>query len=834
VSDAPDREPFGLLLRRHRLDAGLTQESLAERSGVAQRTIQDLERGIARPRRETIRRLIDALGLSPAARAAFDGVGPPPRPSVVHRAAYAPRAPSLGTSAVAQRPPTNLPMSRTRLIGREQEVADIRALLLRDAVGLVTLTGPAGTGKTRLGLSLAAEVMEYFPDGMHFVALDAITSPDLVPAAIAQVLEIRDIGGRPALDSLNAYLRSRRLLLVLDNFEQILSAAPVVSDLLGTSPGLKVLVTSRAPLGLHDEHEWPVPPLALPDRARTPSADALSRFPAVALFVERAVAIRPGFAVTDENAQAVAEICHGLDGLPLAIELAAARVRLLTPQAMLSRLDRRLPLLTGGLRDRPARQQTLRGAITWSHDLLEPDEQRLFRRLAVFVGGFTLEAVEGVFSRESRVQSGQLDSALSTLHSPLDLVESLVAKSLVRQQDEPDGSVRFAMFETIREYASELLDASGELTALRDRHLSYYLAFAEAAKPELQGPRQASWFDRLERENDNLRAALEWSSTRLGTGAAGSLDAVGASARVEAGTRLAEALGFFWVLRGRGRESLPHVMALVALAPPSTTARARAVTVAAHVHGHMLGDYQTAIPFADEGLRAWRVLGDAHGIAVAILRRAQLVFESGDYPLAETLFGEARDHFRELERARDHRGYGPEVPTTLWLAEVAQARGEAEAAQHLYDEALGEARARGDGHAVAHALRELARMWRTRGDPTQALALLRESAAIYVPIKDIRCACILLDDLAGVLCEHDRPHDAARLFGAADALRTLSGKLLTRAQQAPHTRDLAAVERRLDGETFAAAWAEGQAMTLEQAIEYAAAVSAPDRDTASA
>jgi predicted ATPase len=287
-------------------------------------------------------------------------------------------------------------MSRTRLIGREQEVADIRALLLQDAVGLVTLTGPAGTGKTRLGLHLAADVAEQFPDGAHFVALDAITSPDLVPAAIAQALEIRDIGGRPVLDSLKAYLRSRRLLLVLDNFEQILSAAPMVSDLLGTSPGLKVLVTSRAPLGLQDEHEWPVPPLALPDRQRTPPAAALSQVAAVALFVERAVAIRPSFAVTDENAPAVAEICHGLDGLPLAIELAAARVRLLTPRAMLSRLDRRLPLLTGGARDRPVRQQTLRAAITWSHDLLEPDEQRVFRRLAVFVGGFTLEAIEGV------------------------------------------------------------------------------------------------------------------------------------------------------------------------------------------------------------------------------------------------------------------------------------------------------------------------------------------------------------------------------------------------------------------------------------------------------
>jgi tetratricopeptide (TPR) repeat protein len=240
----------------------------------------------------------------------------------------------------------------------------------------------------------------------------------------------------------------------------------------------------------------------------------------------------------------------------------------------------------------------------------------------------------------------------------------------------------------------------------------------------------------------------------------------------------------------------------------------------------MLGDYRTAIPFADEALAAWRALDDPHELAVALLRRAQLAFETGEYPLAVMLFGEARDHFRALERAHDRRGYGPEVPTTLWLAEVAQARGDADTAQRLYDEALGEARARGDGHAVAHALRELARLRRTQGDPYRALMLLRESAALYVPMKDIRCACILLEDLAGVLSEHDRSEDAARLFGAADALRALSGKPLTRAQAAPHDRDLASVERRLEPETFAAAWADGRAMTLEQAIAFAARVSA--------
>jgi class 3 adenylate cyclase len=305
--------------------------------------------------------------------------------------------------------PHNLPIQPTPLIGRERELQAVHQLLTHDDIRLVTLTGPGGIGKTRLSLQVAAEVMDRFLDGVYFVALAPISDPELVPATIAQVLEIRDVGGRPVRDSLKDYLRNRCLLLLLDNFEQILPAAPVVSELLGASPGLKVLVTSRAPLELRAEHELAVPPLALPNRQHPPPADTLSQFGAVALFIERAAAIKPDFAVTNDTAPAVAEICHRLDGLPLAIELAAARVRLLNPQTMLTRLEHRLPLLTGGARDLPARQQTLRGAIDWSHDLLEPHEQRLFRQLAVFVGGFTLETAEAVCHVDSGLEVDVLD-----------------------------------------------------------------------------------------------------------------------------------------------------------------------------------------------------------------------------------------------------------------------------------------------------------------------------------------------------------------------------------------------------------------------------------------
>jgi predicted ATPase len=709
--------------------------------------------------------------------------------------------------------PHNLPIHPTPLIGREREVRAVHQLLSRDDIRLVTLTGPGGTGKTRLSLQVAAEVIDHFPDGVYFVALAPIADSALVPATIAQALEIRDVGGRPVLDSLKDYLRTRCLLLLLDNFEQLLAAAPVVSELLGASPGLKVLVTSRAPLALRGEHERPVPPLALPDRQHPPPADTLSQFEAVALFIERAATIKPDFAVTNDNAPAVAEICHRLDGLPLAIELAAARVRLLTPQAMLIRLERRLPLLTGGARDLPVRQRTLRGAIAWSHDLLELDEQRLFRRLAVFVGGSTLEAAEAVCAGDDGLEIDVLDG-----------MASLVAQSLLRRDDEPGGDVRFGMLETIREFASEQLDASGELSVLRDRHLAYYLAFAEAAKAELQGPRQAAWFDRLERENDNLRAALEWSATESGAGVRAGAGVAPGTSRVEAGTRLAAALGFFWIVRGRGRENLPRVMALVALAPLGTAARARALTVAAHVHGPMLGDHRAALPFADEGLAAWRALGDPHGIAVALVRRGHAALGTGDHQLAVALFTEARALFRDLGGE-----YGPELPIAILLGDVAQALDDHDRAQQLYDEGLAEARARGDGHAVAHTLRELARLCRMQGDPEQAFTLLRQSAAVIVPLKDVRCAYSCLEDFAAALCEHDQPSDVARLFAAAEALRELIGRPLARSQLEPHDRGVATVKQRLDPEAFATAWAEGRVMTLEQAIAYALERPAPMR-----
>jgi predicted ATPase/class 3 adenylate cyclase len=393
--------------------------------------------------------------------------------------------------------PNNLPLQPTVLIGREREVAAIRALLAREAVRLVTLTGTGGTGKTRLALQVAADLLAGQPDGVWFIPLATVTDPAQVATAIAETFGLREAAGTRLIDTLTNYLREKRLILLLDNFEHLVTGAPLVSDLLAACPDLTVLVTSRTPLQLRGEHEAPVPPLVLPDLSQPSTPEALPQYEAVRLFIERARDVKPDFAVTNANAPAVAAICHRLDGLPLALELAAARIRVLPPVAMLARLEQRLPLLTGGARDLPARQRTLRATIAWSHDLLGPNEQVLFRQLAIFVGGCTLEAAETVASLHDR----EIDV--------LDGLELLVVHNLVRQEERA-GESWFRMLETIREFGLEQLAAKSETADVQRRHAAYYLALAEAADPGLKGPTPRSWIERVEAEFDNFQAAHAW------------------------------------------------------------------------------------------------------------------------------------------------------------------------------------------------------------------------------------------------------------------------------------------------------------------------------------
>ena len=393
----------------------------------------------------------------------------------------------------------NLPLQLTSLIGREQEIAAVCHLLQRQEVRLLTLTGPGGTGKTRLGLQVAAELSETFSDGVFFVNLAPLSDPELVVPTIAQALGVKEASSQPLLDLVSAWLREKELLLLLDNFEQVAEAAVEVSALLARCPQLNVLVTSRAVLHLSGEHEFPVPPLSLPNLSHLPDLERLSQYEAVALFIARAQAVKPEFQVTNANTPTVAEICVRLDGLPLAIELAAARSKMLPPQALLARLDQRFSLLTSGAHDVPARQQALRNTIAWSYDLLNAGEQRLFRRLSVFVGGATTETLEALYTTLGDEPGLVLDG-----------IASLIDKSLLQQSEQEAEEPRFVMLETIREYGREALTAHGEVEATRQAHAVSYLALAEAAELEWEGPQESVWFAQLEHEHDNLRAAMSW------------------------------------------------------------------------------------------------------------------------------------------------------------------------------------------------------------------------------------------------------------------------------------------------------------------------------------
>lgn len=496
-------QPFGVVLKRFRLAAGLTHEALAERASLGARTISDLERGVSRaPRADTVALLVAALDLSLEQRLLLEA------------AARQNRDAAAGAPPLA-RPPGNLPVQLTSFFGREREAAVVRDLLHREDTRLVTLTGPGGVGKTRLSLHVAAQLRDAFPDGVFTVDLAPITDRDGVWQAIGQALGARDEPRMP-LPRVIAFLAQQRLLLLLDNFEHLLAAAPLVTELLRGCPGLQVLATSRASLRVSGEQEFPVPPLAVPDPNTLPTVEVLSGYASIGLFVNRAGRVRPDFTLTADNAAAVAAICAGLDGLPLAIELAAARIRTLAPRTLLERLQQvsntpSLGLLIGGSRDAPARQQTLRDTIAWSYDLLNDEESELFRRLAVFAGGWTLESAEAVCTWSLNPGDAEGSPFVTRRCDGIDVLDglnSLVDKSLVSRDDGLDGEPRFRMLETIRAFAWERLVAAGEEEPLRQRHAEYYLAMVETTGALLFA--SVGKRTRLAAEHGNVQAALHW------------------------------------------------------------------------------------------------------------------------------------------------------------------------------------------------------------------------------------------------------------------------------------------------------------------------------------
>ncbi|MCC6175711.1 MAG: adenylate/guanylate cyclase domain-containing protein [Chloroflexi bacterium] len=695
------------------------------------------------------------------------------------------------------RHPHNLPIQPTPLIGREREIQSVSDLLAHDDVRLVTLTGPGGIGKTRLGLQVAASSIERYEDGVLLVELAPISDPALVASTIAQILGVAVTAERRVVDVLVERLRDRRLLLVLDNFEQVLAAAMDVDELVRSCPSLSVLVTSRAPLQLRGEHEFPIPPLALPRLGRPLTPESLSQYEAVALFIERATAIKPDFAITNANAPAIAEICARLDGLPLAIELAAARIRLLPPEALLARLGHSLNLLTGGRRDLPPRQQTLRSAIAWSHELLHPPEQWLFRRLGVFVGGFTLEAAEAVCNAEGDLNIDILDG-----------VGLLVDSSLVRPVETPDDEPRFTLLETIREYALEQLGASCEASTIRQRHRDYYQAFAKRVASELRGPRDAVLFDQLELEHGNLRVALDWCEA----------EADG----MESAARMVEALGWFWVLRGHEQEGRARVERLVAADRGSDRARATLYRVAGYL-AYFRGAYAETLRWEEQSVTLSRKLEDRSGLASALQYLALGTWAGGDLVRAQDLLEKGADLVRDAGAVA---AYGSvlalysESPFAN-LARLAEQQGEIGRARQLYDEAMAFSRACGDAHGVANVVRSLGMFACSQRDLQRATTLLKESLRLLHDLADTPCSwnhLILVAYVATLEGYHTR---AACLLGAVEVQQGASGLAALALARAVHEDTIAAARSGLGGDEFAAAWAEGRAMTLEQAIAYA-------------
>jgi predicted ATPase/class 3 adenylate cyclase len=612
----------------------------------------------------------------------------------------------------------NLPARLTPLLGRECELEQVAGLLRGADVRLLTLTGPGGVGKTRLALQVGAEVLDEFADGACFVDLSPISNPDMVVTVIGQVLGMREAGTQLLIERIKAALRDQQRLLLLDNFEQVLSAAPLLADLLAAAPQLKILVTSRTALHLSGEHDFPILPLAIPDTSVELPIEHLTQYPAVRLFIERSQAVKPDFQVTSEQASAVAAICARLEGLPLAIELAAARSKMFPPQAMLARLSRRLQFLTGGARDFPARHQTLRNAIDWSYTLLGAEEQVLFWRLGVFIGGWTMEAAEAVCNA-----AGDLS---------LDVVEGVAAlldHSLVRQAELVHDEPRFTMLETIREYALEQLTACGENTALRSQHAAYYTALVEMAAPHLHGPAQLSWLERLDPEYDNIQAALQWAFDHDAS---------------DLGGRLSAALWRFWAIRSRLDEGRYWLETALAQQPPLAVDIRAPILYRAAILALFCGDQARTVTLARECLTLSRPLGDKCACAYALLTLSGVAIHQGDYTQATTLLTESIALFNEI----DHT---PGQTWALdWMGDVARIQDDLVRATALYQESLALRRITNDLEGIGWSCRHLGDLAGIRGNDDQALAFYWESHEMFQVIHHKEATASVLHRIAQV------------------------------------------------------------------------------------
>jgi predicted ATPase/class 3 adenylate cyclase len=770
----------------------------------------------------------------------------------------------------------NLPIQPTSLIGREQEVTEISDLLKQPEMRLLTLLGPGGIGKTRLAIAVAIQMRSFFAGGTCFVGLAALNDPQLVVPTIARELGLKESGNRPLLEQVQAFIGEQQLLLVLDNFEQIVVAAPQLEELLADCPCLKILVTSRAVLHLSVEQAFPITPLSLPSLSNSDNED-IAQSAAVTLFVQRARHTLPSFQLIPANARAIAEVCVRLDGLPLAIELAAARVKLLPPQALLARLSQRLQLLTGGPRSLPIRQQTLRNTIQWSYDLLGPEEQALFHLLSVFVDGWMLEAAEALCQE---IDQADLD-VLNTLSILLD-------NSLIQLSEEGAEESRFLMLQTVREFGLERLAASGELERTREAHAHYFLALAEQAEPELHGPNQAMWVARLEHEHDNLREALEWALEKV-------IEEKAAERR-EIGMRLSAALKEFWLILGYYREARTFLERALALNQETSTAlRARVLLAIATVADNqgdidrievvaqqslalsrelkdtcgiaeslgsladaawLRGKIVEAISLHEEQVRLLRQVGEPGEVAEALFLLAEHVSTHGEYARGQALFEEARELYRQagnelrvggtlvhsaawlwftlgdLATMRQKFQEGQALITSvgnralsaecLWVAALlALSEAEPIKASGLAQESLSIYKEMGDPWFSAWLLHLLGRIEIQRGEMPAARTYFQQSLALNQQVGEKWMTPFNLEGLASVVATDGALRWAAQLWGAAEALREAIDVPRLPVVLAGYEQAVAAARAHLGEEAFAAAWQEGRMTNLEQVIDEA-------------